>query len=76
MSKVNTMNLVTTKTLESAFGVSAMTIYNWRCQERNPMPVIRIPGNDKDAIRFDPESIVKWAESSNKTLVSPNVLKK
>jgi len=46
--------------LSKRFRVTGMTIINW-CDNRD-LPCIRLRGDKKNAFRFVPEDVQKWAE--------------
>lgn len=51
---------LTTIQVAYAFGVTTMTIYNWR-RNRN-LPSFHLDGGPKPPIRFDEGAILYWAE--------------
>ena len=45
------------------FGVSGMTIHNWR--NYRDLPALVIPGSDRPALRFMPSEVIKWAKAND-----------
>ena len=63
----NTKNeLLTTIDLERMFEVTSMTIYNWR--KTKALPEVRIPGHQRDTIRFNKSDVLAWAEKNGVTI--------
>lgn len=71
---VKTLRLVDTIAVATAFGVTSQCIYNWRNDEKNPIPTYLIPGNINDAVRFDPSAVKEWAKSTGKEIKFPRAL--
>lgn len=63
MNMIDLDNLVTGPDLERAFGVTTMTIYNWR--KNKGLPSVSIPSSgQKEPIRFDSIKVLEWAEEN------------
>lgn len=56
-------NLLTTQHLCVAFGVTAMTIHNWR--KKRGLPCEIIAGFSRPAIRYKPDRVERWAKKQN-----------
>lgn len=52
-------DLWTVEEVARKFGVTTMTIHNWRNDKG--LPSIVIPGTDRPAVRFVPDDVRKWA---------------
>ena len=55
--------LWTQNDLADKFGVTGMTIHLWR--NNRGLPTIVIPGKARDAVRFAPEEVRRWARENN-----------
>ena len=63
-----TEDLLTVTALCKAFGVTRVTIWNWRCRGFDSLPCISIPGDKRSAIRFKREDVIAWAKRNEKEL--------
>lgn len=57
--------LLTMSDLQRIFRRSELTISGWM---KNGLPVIRIPGQARDTIRFDRDEVLSWAREQGKRL--------
>ncbi len=55
--------------VQRAFGVTQMTIWNWR--QKRGFPVFYIPGPNASAVRFIPDEIRKWAKDNGYRIREP-----
>jgi hypothetical protein len=64
-------NLVTADDLASIFGVHITTIWRWKNNDEEfRANEVRIPGNERDAIRYKLKGVLRWAaraEAERKT---------
>lgn len=65
--KIDPEDLMTISDVTEMFDVGQMTIWSWR--NTLDMPVIEIPGNKRNNIRFDKPQVIKWAKMNNKEVV-------
>jgi len=65
--KIDPEDMLTIKDVMKMFGVGQMTIWKWR--NIHEMPDILIPGNNRNNVRFDKPSILKWARKNGKPVV-------
>ena len=63
-------DLLTSKDIENIFGVSHMTVHDWRRNKQ--LPYIEIPGGRKKSIRFDKAKVKEWAKTHNKKIINQN----
>ncbi len=63
---------LTTRDLEVVFGVTTMTVHNWRkgSATKEPLPVIK-EDLEKGQVRFAPKITASWAKKNGVTMVSP-----
>ena len=60
--------LLTTKQISKMFGVTTMTIHNWRNNKK--MPCTHLEGGEKPPVRFDEGAVMHWAESQGIPIAS------
>lgn len=62
--------ILTTKQVASMFGVTVMSIYNWR-MNRN-LPFHYLPGGSKPPVRYDEGLVIHWSEIHNVPIDNEN----
>jgi hypothetical protein len=58
--------LMTHSDLCRLFKRSELTVMLWR--QNHGLPYIRVPGENRDTIRYDREQVIAWARSKGKRL--------
>lgn len=66
------VSLPTVADVAKAFGVTTITIMNWR--KYAGMPHIVFTGGERPAIRFDPDEVRTWAADTGRMLKRPKML--
>lgn len=56
--------MLTTKDLQRLFGVTYMTVYNWR--RRHGLPCSQELNGRRYTVRFHPDDVRTWAEENDK----------
>ena len=60
-------DLLTSAEVCKMFNVTPMTLYNWR--QRKDFPFVTIRGTTTDAIRFNRDDVVTWAQNTGHDVV-------
>ena len=59
---------LTTQQVATMFGVTPMTLYNWR--SNRALPYHHLPGGTKPPVRFDEGLVLKWAAMNGVAVVN------
>lgn len=64
-------HLLTNTILEKMFGVSEITLYNWRKLDDDPIPYCVLAYSPRPTIRYLEKKVLRWAERNQKVVRRP-----